>query len=155
MTNQPSWKFVTNLGDVNPLDYGGLFIYRDETGVYPPEMERVERVEGDELEIHRAPLDRFKLVEGHLVPFGWDETWPHAASAYKPWFEDDLQKIADFIDMKREHIVEALCSDDPIRLAAAYRAIGDYHGWENLDSYPLTLTEEEARERYDEELKGE
>ena len=40
--SQTVWKFVTNLGDASPLDYGGLFVYIDETGVYPPEMERVE-----------------------------------------------------------------------------------------------------------------
>lgn len=40
-----------------------------------------------------------------------------------------------------------LCSDDPIKLAQAYRAIGDYLGWANLDAYPLTLTQAEAEKR--------
>ena len=38
-----------------------------------------------------------------------------------------------------------------IERANAYRAIGQYHGEENLDSDPLTLTKEEAEERYEDE----
>jgi hypothetical protein len=151
---QPSWKFVANLGDVHPLDHGGLFIYRDETGVYPPEAEKVEPLEDDTFEIRRTPLDRYKRHKGQLVPFGYDATWPYPAGRYKPWFADDLEEIADCGGMEEEHIIEALCSDDPIRLAAAYRAIGDYHGWDNLDSYPLMLSHDEALKRYDEELKS-
>jgi hypothetical protein len=149
--SQPSWKFVTNLGDATPLEYGGLFIYTDETGVYPPEMERVKPIEDEQLEIHRVSLDRYKMLDGHLVPYNYDVTWPHLPRAYNPWFAEDLGKVADYVDMKKEHIVDALCSDDPVRLAAAYRAIGDYHGWENLDSYPHTVSQDEARKRYKEE----
>lgn len=38
MTNQPKWHCVANLGDVNPLEYGGAFVLIDATGVYPPEL---------------------------------------------------------------------------------------------------------------------
>ena len=40
-TKQPKWKLIAQLGDVNPIDYGGYFIYEDETGVYPPEGEKL------------------------------------------------------------------------------------------------------------------
>lgn len=37
MSNQPKWVFVDNIGDASPLQYGGVFIYTDASGVYPPE----------------------------------------------------------------------------------------------------------------------
>ena len=42
MTQQPVWKKVGTVGDINPLDYDGGFVYVDTTGVYPPEMEYIE-----------------------------------------------------------------------------------------------------------------
>ena len=45
--SQPTWKFVTNLGDANPIDHGGRFLYTDETGVYDPEVEVLEIKSGD------------------------------------------------------------------------------------------------------------
>ena len=45
------------------------------------------------------------------------------------------------------------CSDDPMVRVRAYIDIGQYAGFENLDSYPLTMTEDEAYERYAEEMK--
>lgn len=41
-TNQPEWEMIENIGDVNPLDYGGGFVFRDKTGVYPEELEILE-----------------------------------------------------------------------------------------------------------------
>lgn len=40
--SQPQWKFVNNLGDVNFLENGGFLVFRDETGVYDPEVEMIE-----------------------------------------------------------------------------------------------------------------
>ena len=42
MTQQPTWRYVTNLGDVNPIEHGGAFVFVDTTAVYPPEMEILE-----------------------------------------------------------------------------------------------------------------
>lgn len=41
-TKQPIWEFVANLGDVNVAQHGGFLVYRDTTGVYPPEVELYE-----------------------------------------------------------------------------------------------------------------
>jgi hypothetical protein len=40
--SQPIWKFVVNLGDTDPIENGGYFVFTDETGVYPPEVELLE-----------------------------------------------------------------------------------------------------------------
>jgi hypothetical protein len=41
-----------------------------------------------------------------------------------------------------------LCSDNPINRAQGYIAIGQYSGFMNLDSYPLSLTESELKARW-------
>ena len=58
------------------------------------------------------------------------------------WFDNgdgELQSVADCMGIDRLELIRDLCSDDPIRLASGYRMIGDYHGWDNLDSYPETV----------------
>lgn len=153
MTRQPSWKFVDNLGDATPLDYGGYFVYVDTTGVYGPEAELLEEPEGGNVyTVRRILLERCKQVEAGdrvlLVPFKYDDTWPHPVESYDEWFSSDLREVADCVGMPVAELRDMLCSDDPLKRADAYRAIGDYHGWDNLDEYPLILTEDEVRSRY-------
>lgn len=40
--NQPSWEYTANLGDADPIGCGGLFVYIDKTGAYPPEIEVID-----------------------------------------------------------------------------------------------------------------
>lgn len=164
--SQPNWEFVTNLGDASPLDSGGLFLYRDITGVYGFEMERLERdgeEDGDENDpparwlVHRVCLDRQKLVRHetsvYLVPHSYNaETYPHAVSSYPEWYVDSLDSIAATMGTSRVELETALCSEDGAQRAWAYQCLADYHGWENFDSEPLTLSLEEVEERY---IKGE
>lgn len=139
-TNQPVWKMIANLGDVNPLDYGGYFVYIDETGVYPPEAERLEESHKG-YEVHRFILDRCTYTNGILSDNKFHPEHP-------AWFADDIDSAASFVGQDAQELIDALCDPDPCMRAEAYRAIGDYHGWENLDSYPLHLTQEEAIEKY-------
>lgn len=143
MTQQPKWKRIANLGDVSPVDYGGYFVYRDLTGVYPAEGELLLAPDSDDSgegwTMYRFTLDRCKLVETeehkvYLVPERYDSTWPYPVSHYNEWFHKYLAEVAKCCDYAS--IREDLCSADPIKLAHAYRAIGEYHGLENLDSYP-------------------
>lgn len=157
--SQPKWKFVKNFGDVNAIDHGGLFLYIDETGVYPPELERLERISDDDdssFEIHRVMLNRCKVVESdegvlYLVPFDYDAaTYPHPLPQYQEWFAEDLGSVAKTMDVKVQDLRDELCSDNPDRLASAYRCIYDHHGWANGDDYPLTLNLDEVKNRYTE-----
>ena len=159
-TKQPVWKLIANLGDVNPLEHGGYFVYVDETGVYEAEAELLITDENEsspeyEYTAYRFILERCTLINGIL-----------SANKFHPdcmaWFgyrdkdrpqDSDLNDVAKFADMP--DIAELLCSENPVDRARAYQVIGDYHGWDNLDSYPLALTRAEAEERYSTELKGE
>ncbi len=147
-TQQPKWKYVANLGDATPLTYGGLFVFVDETGVYPPEMERIEldnENEEDEAAhtytVWRVVLDPCTFVEGVLSDNAFHPESP-------AWWADELDALASFIDADKEELVALFVSDEPKERAEAYRTVGDYHGWDNLDSYPLTLSRAEAEERY-------
>lgn len=134
-TRQPRWKLIANLGDVNPLEYGGLFVYTDRTGVYAAEMERIESLSeyGDRRgwQTHRVVLERCTFIDGVLS----DNPYHPAQPA---WFADRLGDVARTMDTTEIALIGALCGDDPIALAGAYREIADYYGWENFDSYPRT-----------------
>ena len=106
--------------------------------------------------VHRVCLDRQKLVRHetsvYLVPYGYQPDWPHAISKYPEWYADSLDGAAESIGSFRVELEQALCSEEGTQRAWAYQAIADYHGWENFDSEPLTLTREEVEQRY---CKGE
>jgi hypothetical protein len=158
-SGQPEWEFVANLGDVNPFDYGGYFVHRDKTGVYPEEAELLvvddEESETSTYTVYGVVLDRLKMVDGYLVPFKYDSSWPHPVERYDEWFHEKLGDVADSIGTTKEELEEAFTSADPIIRADAYRVIGDYHGWENLDHDPLTsLSRAEVEERYPEVTRG-
>lgn len=147
MTKQPDWKLIANLGDVHPLEYGGYFVYVDTTGVYDPEAELLIAPDDDggAYEVRRFSLERCTLTDGVLSDNKFHPTYP-------VWYSvSDTGRLADIAqacDIPEADIVAMLCSEDPIQRAHAYRAIGDYHGFDNLDSYPLTLTRAEAEARY-------
>lgn len=154
--SQPKWKLVANLGDVNPLDYGGKFVFIDETGVYDPELEYLEEPCEDDTSggfcIYRGSLERQKVVIDTdncwwLVPFKYNRSYPHPIHQYQEWFFDSLHGVCESMDIEYDEMIKLLCSDNPIELATAYIAIMEYHGWNNFDSYPLDLTRSEAEER--------
>lgn len=157
-TAQPVWKLVAQLGDVNPIDYGGLFVYVDTTGVYPPEAEKLmEPIEDNGVtkwEVYRFILENLKAVEHEgrtlLIPARYDPSWPHPIERYDEWFNSDLESVSSYVGQVVNELRQSLVADDPAKRALAWQAIGDYHGWDNLDSYPLTYTSEaEIRERYE------
>ena len=142
--SQPVWKFLANLGDKHPLEYGGLFVYEDETGKYPPEMERIERVsdaDDSPLEVHRVCLDPCTFRNGVL-----SDNPLHPG--IKAWYADKLLDVAASMGYTFKSLRDDLCSSDALKLASANRAVLDYFGWANGDAYPLMLSHEEAEARY-------
>lgn len=135
------------------MEHGGLFLYVDETGIYAPEMERVEMLdeeaeEGKEVyEIHRVTLEPCTFIDGVLSDNPYHPK--HAA-----WFADDIEAVAECVGFEdgADGLRRALCSEDPQERAWAWCAVLDYHGWINGDNYPRTLTRAEAEARYAKEL---
>lgn len=162
-TNQPDWKCVANLGDRNPIDNGGYFVYVDQTGVYPPEAEWLEEPE-DYLDnvfamwtVYRFTLEPCTFVNGILSdnPFHpGHPAWfakPESERTKRPQDTTYLKNICDCNSISMGDLVRLFCSEDPIERAIAWRAVGIYHGFDELDYYPLKLTEMEVRKRYEEE----
>lgn len=163
MSNQPKWKLIANLGDVNPVDYGGYFVFVDETGVYPPEAEYLEVDESafdfDDDEkgkrtVYRVILEKCTFQNGVLSdnPFHPNHpAWFFSTEEEKKARPQDshLGNVAEFIGTDEEELIEQFCSDDPIERAQAYRAVAEYYGWNNFDDYPLEFTNrKEVEARY-------
>ncbi len=146
-TNQPVWKYIANLGDATPLEYGGLFVYVDTTGVYPPEAELLIEPEGDidspkaRWEVRRFILENCTYQNGILSDNQFHPDYP-------VWFSKDIDSLAPFIGMSQDELIALFVSADPCERAHAWRAIGDYFGFDNLDDYPNRYTREEIEARY-------
>jgi hypothetical protein len=140
--SQPSWKLLDVLGDVNPIDNGGMLVYEDTTGVYPPEAVVIRVLDEDRDDddggwiVYRFPLERCTYgrprgIDGVLSD---NEYHPEAPA----WFADSLESVASFVGASRDELIGYLCSPSPSDRAQAYQAIGDYHGFINLDHDPIT-----------------
>ncbi len=142
-TNQPIWStaFCT--------DSRRLLV--DTTGVYDPELEVAQELEDEEESkflLDRVCCPRLKVVDDCLVPFRYETSWPHPLRNYVEWFADSLGAVASYCGIPREVLRQNLCSEDALTRASAFEAIGSYHGYENLGSEPLTLTEDELNQRW-------
>ena len=156
--SQPAWECIAQLGDKNPIDHGGYWILRDTTGVYTEEAEllMVPDDEDGKYTICRFTLDRCTFINGVLSDnkFHPDKSawWAKTEEERKARPQDStyLKNIADFIGIAVEELVDHFCSEDALKRAVAYRAVGDYHGFNNLDDYPLTMKRREVKARYKE-----
>jgi hypothetical protein len=159
MTRQPNWQLLCNLGDANPIDHGGVFVYLDKNCIYTPEMEVLEPSGEDDYgdpttwTVYRFSLDKCTYINGILSdnPYHPDHpAWfakPESERAARPQDTTYLQNLQND-SYPGNSLPRALCSDDIVERAQAYRAIYEYHGLENFDSYPLTFdNREEVEER--------
>lgn len=171
--SQPEWEFVDNLGDVNPIEHGGLFIFRDKTGVYDPEMMQLESVGGDteseynehgeivvegdeQWEVRRAVIKPCTYINGilsenpsHPDKPAWFANTP-AMQKKRPQDGTNLANICGSMDVEEQELIRMFCSDDIVERAFAWRMVGDYHGWENLGG---DLIEYDDRRELEEHLK--
>ena len=138
--SQPKWKCVANLGDVDPVEHGGLLVFIDEAGHYPPEVEKIDPDVNGKWEVHRAVLETCTYVNGVLSDNPFHPNMP-------AWFADDLGSVSAAMGMEREELIRKFSSDDAVQRAEAWRCVADYWGWQNLDQYPLTLTRREVEQR--------
>lgn len=147
-THQPLWKLVAQLGDAHPLDYGGLFVYEDQSGVYPPECAKLVPPEDSEADSpvakwteYRFILEPCTFINGILSDNKFHPEHP-------AWFADSLESVASFIGQSKADLIVALVDGSAKDKAWAWESISEYHGFGNLDSYPLTLTRAEVEARY-------
>lgn len=157
-TRQPNWKLVGNLGDNNVVAYGGFLVYEDTTGVYPPEAELYEPNEQEETggSVYRFILERprFKTLKTEGKSRGLYTAQLPAAERgktwywYTEWFVSDLDSVASSAGTTKFQLLRLLFSNNTLERASAYQTLRGHFAPDNFDSYPLTITEEEAKKRY-------
>jgi hypothetical protein len=154
---QPKWKFIANLGDVDPIEHGGYFVKIDTTGVYQPEVEVLiapNEEEGEVWEVYRFILEACTFENGilsdnkfHPECSVWFAT-PESKMAERPQDTTYLSRLCSSQDVKQDELTEQFCSDDPLERAWAWRNVGEYHGWYELDQEPLKLNRREVFGRF-------
>lgn len=140
-TKQPVWRNVGHIGDVDPIAYGGGFVYEDETGIYCPEMSYFEP----------APDSEWHKTEG-ATPLRVYRVLLEKDSTREWWYED-LQAVANYTGQTL-HEAQRMANGTTMERAILYSDLISYHGAENFDSYPQTMTEDEAYARYKAEMKA-
>jgi hypothetical protein len=136
-TLQPSYHAIANLGDVNPLEYGGAFVMVDRRGIYTPQL-WVWDVDSNPIE-EKGRLYRFDIPKCHILAdsFAVGDNKHHPN--HPAWYgdHDTLKSIASFGGMTVREFVGMLVHFNPIQRAQAFRLIAEHSGYENFDSYPL------------------
>lgn len=122
MTRQPQWKRIANLGDVNPIKYGGFFVYKDRTGVYAPEVELLESPDSDD-----AP-------EGWTIYRCIIERNPEGE-----WWWEKLAEVATMIDWTLEDM-QHKAKGTILEQARVYQDLMAYFGAHEFDSNPLHVS---------------
>jgi hypothetical protein len=79
-------------------------------------------------------------------PVPWDRYEVHVCDV-----PDDVYAEFDWVGEKRKARLKAGRDKDPAVRAEEVTMIGDEHGWANIDTYPLRLTGQELRERWEDE----
>jgi transglutaminase-like putative cysteine protease len=133
---QPKWRLLGQLGDLNPIDHGGWYVYEDENRVYEPEAEAItpygEDAYGNPTKwiVSRFTLEPYTYVNGILSDNPFHPDFP-------VWFADDIEGIAKCIGKEKETLIADLCSGDFLRRAGAYYEIVLFRGICEFDQYPI------------------
>jgi hypothetical protein len=138
---QPRWKFVGSIGDVDPIAYGGGFVYEDELGNYSPEMDFLEPAPDGVWEKmgDKTPLHVFRIILENDATAEW-------------WYER-LDGVAKFVGCPVEELQQMAKSDVVMEKALLYQDLVHYFGFDNFDPEPLSWTEGEAYIKYASEME--
>lgn len=148
-STKSSARKLGSIGDVNPVDYGGGYIFSSpESG--GPHLEYFEGLDSDERaerlsydDDAEEKIDKLK-VQLYRVDLGKDG---------KDFLSDhdwvDWNKIADSVGSDGSAYAPGKLRTAQARALAVQDAAG-YHGWANFDSYPLELTVGELKARWGE-----
>ena len=146
-THQPIWEYITNLGDSNPIDYGGYFIVKDNTCIYPPEAIKLisesDSVDNNKWTIYRFILEKCTYIDNILSDNKFHPT--HSA-----WFstETRLNDIASYHGINKIELINMFISHNIVENAKAWESIGNYFGFHELDNYPLQFTNKKELKSY-------
>jgi hypothetical protein len=146
-STKSSARKIGSIGDVNPIDYGGGYIFSaPESG--GPHLEYFDGLDSDERaerlsydDDAEEKIDKLKVLL-YRVDLGKDG---------KDFLSDhdwvDWDQIADSVGNDGSAYAPGKLRTAQARALAVQDAAG-YHGWNNFDSYPLELTVGELKARW-------
>ena len=138
---QPEWQYIGRIGDQDPIAYGGGFVYEDKTGVYAPEITWFEPA--PDRDWHetggKTPLAIYRLIIER--------------DSKSEWWYDKLSDVANSNGLTIEDLQKLAHSGETMPRAALYWDLLGYFGPYQFDQEPVTMTEDEAYEKYAEEMK--
>ena len=96
--------------------------------------------------VYTVILERMKEVSKarviYLVAAHYQPDYPLSVSTYQGWFVKHLHSVCDHHGVDEKDLRDYLMSEDPMKRAQAYMAIGDTLGFGNFDEYPRTRDEQ-------------
>lgn len=140
-TKQPKWKAIGHVGDIDPISYGGGFVYEDSTGVYCPEIAYFEPATDETW--HK--LEGNSPVSVYRILIERDPT--------REWWYEKLADVATYCGQPLE-TMQALAGGTTMERAYVYESLIHYFGAEEFDYYPTQTIEGKANFRYWRELKN-
>ena len=172
MTRQPEFEYAGHVGDVDPIAYGGGFVYVDRRGIYPPEMTWFDPSDDDlwhKLE-EKTPVtvSRIVLERGCIwthagrVPFYEPTATPGQLRVrftkqnwrqHPQWWFERLGDVARSCGVDEFEMWNVAMFGKPLELAWLYDSLIHYYGPYEFDQYPLIMTEGGCYERYTQEMK--
>jgi hypothetical protein len=126
-------RLIVNLGDANPFDYNGYFVYQtgfDDFEVITWDMEYVES--------GRTPVSRFGISTDVMEDLSW-VNWAGVASS---------------IDEELSELQNQSTDPDPIVRALLYQSAIGYHSVNELDSDPSWLSKWEIVSQHGSAYRG-
>lgn len=125
---------IANIGDENPLEYGGHLIYL----VRDPDYTEYRSIYFDEPQDGKYVVFRWAVEKDVLKDLSWLD-------------EENIRKLADVVDLTVDDLERESVDPDVKIRAGLYGDVGRYWGFENLDAYPEQYTEKQMK-RYFPEL---
>jgi len=154
-TRQPIWQFEGNIGDASPLDFGGLFVYTDKTGVYEPECVSIERTTPDDVrgkderwEVRRFIVEKCTFIDGILSDNRFHPGKPAWFASENDPRDNKLAALSSYIGATKDELAAMFTSPDVLERARAWSFVGQYFGFDNLDAYPREMTRKDLFNAY-------
>lgn len=141
-SDETCYYFNCHLGDINPLDYGGMVLFTPEDGKdgYLALLEGpTEEDEEESYLLYRVELEHH-TYENYIL----SDNKYH--KDFQVWYGSSITLISSHCGMSEEELISLFCSEKAMDRAIAYRSVIDYYGAFEFDQYPISLTRKEAKE---------
>lgn len=135
---QPEWKIIGQLGDVNPLAYGGGILAKHAQGHYVLEYLRDSANMQDQDDVDELDLT-YTVYSTH---FDGDED----LTVTLDWA--NLAEVASSVGATVKEL-RAMAKGSPQDKALFIETVAGHYGWENIDSYPNTFTGHELATQWE------